>query len=262
MPPRSFLDTARTVQSHMHGELSVLYRSQVSVVFVDVPAAQVRIARRNSQAFQLFMAAIVNHPSLLASYSFDQILRNGRRRPTRDSRALRRREDYMLSSFEPAVHRLLADRPNLAEAKTIRVLFNLGTAHTRISHELDRRGYITRRIFAQRPLVFDHYWQAQRAAILGRPIDDTLLARAILTNCFYRVVLRDRLSVDMRAVHAMCRTVMGGLSVNDIEHVLRSYWKGTPGENRGEVLARIFSQELGIALPTTDSELDRFVSAL
>lgn len=235
LTPEQVVDKDHRFAGHAYGELSFLHGSKIPVALVDVPADEAEALRGRFRTFASFVVTMARRPSPLASYPFETILKEGHGCLRYSVDALRERESAIVTNFTRVVPSKTRERVP-RRCGPIRVLLRLGTFHTRVGICLQARGFAIERVFARKPVQFDHIAQARRRILFGREVDDTLLVRAMLTKLMYLLGKQDAIERDFEAFSACCREVIDPLTVDEIAWLWRRYWKFGP--QRGWNLSR------------------------
>lgn len=129
----------------------------------------------------------------------------------------------------------------------------MGSFHTALYQELQKRGWDVTRTFSQSPYIYDYQTEVFRRHHFGKNIDDLVLARAmfegVLPTSHLPETMRSR--SDIRAKYY--RYVVSHYTLEEIKQIFELKRQGDPS-----AINRSMKQK-GIKIPQTEEELDRLL---
>lgn len=152
--------------------LKALYGKGVRVIFIDVPL--------DSGFINEYEKVKGGYQSLFKQ-DFKETIENFRNWLTEMARLFIKRDEIMLKNFFQRVNDAISKDPKLAEKLEIRILISIGSAHTYF-YKLLKKEFPQAIRDMGGGTVSNHFDEALSRAIFEKPIDDDLIARAILTR--------------------------------------------------------------------------------
>lgn len=170
------------------------------------------------------------------------------------------REGYMVDNLPKIVAEILANNPELAAKSNVNVFLQLGSTHTRVSHFLQKEGYVIGvREFPEKEYSFGGYGhELTRRILFNKPVSEELLARSVIEDLFLVYFGRNyNFLVDqLLDVYTLSRAITSKIPQEN----LQTCWDEMRGITVGYQYAfeRILEKQ-GITLPKNSSEVEAIV---
>ena len=258
---KKVIRTTSHISEAQRAEHLALYGTKKPVTLVDLPAGYE--ARENEittrfNSLTLLARQIIHSPQEGFRLDFDSIMKSAQGMLTRKSDANLQRENHIIEAFEPAIIEVIDTHPQLQRKDTVTVGLQLGVYHTRVSGELGRN-FPVRRTFAKKPVIFTPVDQAERTILAGKPLDQTVLAKAVLTSILYHLVDDSNLGDDTNKEMLMIHKITSHFSYEDVQTLIEGYLEKGDTNHYKEHFQQAFLEAKGIAIPTTATELNVFL---
>ncbi|KKU52679.1 MAG: hypothetical protein UX72_C0003G0060 [Parcubacteria group bacterium GW2011_GWA2_47_10] len=155
----------------------MLYGTKKPLGIIDLPDS--------SQFFEHLKKRVVDFSN---SVNFEQILDTYLAHLEEDADFEKKREEHMLDSLGPVLEKLVKEHPELSKKKGLNVFMTLGSAHTGVYHGLKEGGIEAARSFKVEPYCWGYEVEAIRRYRFGKPVDETLAARAFFERVLKKLL--------------------------------------------------------------------------
>ncbi len=227
----------------------IIEGSMKPILFVDLPGghelskAETRVDDLCGKSFEFFLAGDFKaalktmHEHIMADVDYET-----------------KREEIIKANLKERSKELTKTYPKLRDKKEIKVLLDLGRAHTKFWHDLKKEGLPISKQFAYQPAVFSSLSEAARKAMFSKKkeIPEELLARGIieeLLNNYFEAITDNTNKIIM-----VERKISSKLSLKDIAKISQQLNKDPRGLGLIDIL-----EERGIKLPKTEKEMDKML---
>ncbi len=243
-------------------EDSSLYNTKIPVVFIDIPKGHSLIKKIQDSVTKSKDAAID------FSYgNFDEAMEIEKKATTDMALAMKEREEFIADKLKKELKTLTKKFPQLKNKADIRVLVQLGTAHTTVYRKLKPELESSKITLGQSPSVFGTSGEILRRLIKNPQdtINDDLYAKGMLENLISDFFILN-ITSNTNKINWVSRKLVANLSTDQI----RSFSKYMGGLSTvtnmiqsEEVRTRKLIRELekmGVKLPTTEEEIDKLLN--
>ena len=240
--------------SAMYKELQVIKGSEKPILVVDIPNEH-ELLREISKTFELLEKSIM----LFSKGVFRKSLQSARKYIESMVKNTLKRDEFIKENLKTEVKKLIEKSPELQKKKEVRILLNLGTAHTRIYHGLKEEEKLSKgksgisRQFAYQPTIFSSLSEAERkiAFSKNKEISDELLARGIIEALVYSHI--NNLSDDSVNETRICRKIVSKLDLDNMEEISEELGR----DSKKTVVDAL--KERGIKIPESEKEMDEMI---
>ncbi len=172
--------------------------------------------------------------------TFSQLIAKERHTLEQYARFQKDREEYLISRVDPCIRTLLRHYPELKKKDTLKVLIQIGPAHSGFYFDLlKNKDFQTKRILTDSLTIFDHNSEATRRFMFGMPVSDELVAHAAFEVYFYDFILHDFLTKGIhssRPIYTLLRLWASLFSFAEIKDLFDAMLAS--GEKEGNQIFR------------------------
>ena len=239
--------------SATYKELQIIKGSEKPILVVDTPENH-ELLKEALEAFDLFEKSVM----LFSKGSFRESLQNMRKYVESIAKNTLKRDEFIKENLRTEVKKLIEKSPELQKKKEVRILLNLGAAHTGIYRNLKEEEKLSKgkfgisRQFAYQPTIFGSPVEAERkiAFSKNKEISDELLARGIMEALVYNHI--NNLSDNSVKETRICRKISSKLDLENMEKISEEL-------SKGQKMLVDCLKERGIKIPKNEKEMDEML---
>jgi len=243
-------------------EVSSLYNTKIPIFFVDIPKGHSLIKKIEDSIIKTQDATKKFYQG-----NFDKALEIEKKATMDMALAMKEREDFIADKLKKELGILTKKFPQLKNKPDIRVLIQLGMAHTTVYRKLKAELPFPKMTLGRDAFVFDTSREIIRRLIKNPQeiVDDGLYAKSMMENLVAGFFLHN-VTNDTNKINWASRKLVAHLSTDQIRSfskdmgdlsnvttMLQSY------EIRIKKLIRKL-EKIGVKLPTTEEEIDKLLN--